>query len=93
MNLLVKGAIEIIPPAQSESGFYSHYFLVPKKRRWPATDSRSQTPESRPGKKVVQDDHTETDPLANTPRGLVHVTGSDRRVLSHPGSPPITDDS
>ncbi len=26
-----KGAIEIVPPAQSESGFYSHYFLVPKK--------------------------------------------------------------
>ncbi len=32
MNLLGKGAIEIVPSAQSESGFYSHYFLVPKKR-------------------------------------------------------------
>ncbi len=31
MNLLVKGAIEVVPPAQSESGFYSRYFLVPKK--------------------------------------------------------------
>ncbi len=31
MNFLEKGAIEIIPPAQSESGFYSRYFLVPKK--------------------------------------------------------------
>ncbi len=31
MNLLEKGAIEIVPPAQSESGFYSRYFLVPKK--------------------------------------------------------------
>ncbi len=31
MNLLEKGAIEIVPPAQSESGFCSHYFLVPKK--------------------------------------------------------------
>ncbi len=30
MNLLEKGAIEIVPPAQSKSGFYSHYFLVPK---------------------------------------------------------------
>ncbi len=26
-----KGAMEIVPPAQSKSGFYSHYFLVPKK--------------------------------------------------------------
>ncbi len=31
MNLLEKGAIEIVPPAQSESGFYSRSFLVPKK--------------------------------------------------------------
>ncbi len=31
MNLLVKGAIEIVPPAQSESGFYSRYFLISKK--------------------------------------------------------------
>ncbi|KAL0153346.1 hypothetical protein M9458_051342 [Cirrhinus mrigala] len=30
-NLLAKGAIETVPPAQSESGFCSHYFLVPKK--------------------------------------------------------------
>ncbi len=31
MNLLEKEAIEIVPPAQSESGFYSRYFLIPKK--------------------------------------------------------------
>ncbi len=31
MNLLEKGAIEIVPPAQSVSGFYSRYFLVSKK--------------------------------------------------------------
>ncbi len=59
-----------------------------QKRRWPATYSRSQTPELCPDEKVVQDDHFETDPRANMPRGLVHVTGFERRVLSHPGSPP-----
>ncbi len=31
MTLLEKGVIEKVPPAQSESGFYSRYFLVPKK--------------------------------------------------------------
>ncbi len=31
MTLLEKGAIEMAPPALSESGFYSRYFLVPKK--------------------------------------------------------------
>ncbi|KAI2655719.1 Transposon Ty3-G Gag-Pol polyprotein [Labeo rohita] len=31
MILLEKGAIEVVHPAQSDSGFYSRYFLVPKK--------------------------------------------------------------
>ncbi len=90
MNLLERGAIEIVPPAQRESGFNSRYFLVPKKT---VTYSRFQIPESRSDEKVVQDDHFETDPRANMPRGLVHVAGSERRILSYPGSPPITDDS
>ncbi len=29
--LLEKGAIDEIPPAQTESGFYSRYFIVPEK--------------------------------------------------------------
>ncbi len=68
--------------------------LLPRaQKRWrPATYSKSQTPELRPDEKVVQDDHFETDPFANMPRGLFHVAGSER-PLSHPGSPPITDDS
>ncbi len=55
----------------------------PQKRQQPATYSRSQTPESRPGEEVIQDDHFKTDPLANMPRGLVYVTGSERCILSH----------
>ncbi len=31
MSLLAKGAMEMVSPAKSESGFYSRYFLVPKK--------------------------------------------------------------
>ncbi len=57
-------------------------------KRWTATYPRYQTPESRPGKKVVQDYHIEADPLANMPKGLVHVTGSEKRLLSYSGSPP-----
>ncbi len=45
VNMLEKGAIEIVPPAQSESGFYSRYFLVPQKRRLPATYSSSGLPQ------------------------------------------------
>ncbi len=47
----------------------------PQERQRPATYSRSQTPESHPDEKLVQDDHFETDTLANMPRGLVYVAG------------------
>ncbi len=77
MNLLEKGAIEIQP-----------LLPRPQKRLRPATYSRSQTPELSLDEKVIQDDHLETDPPANLPRGLVHVAGSERHVLLHPGSPP-----
>ena len=30
-SLLAKGAVEVVPPFLAESGFYSQYFLVPKK--------------------------------------------------------------
>lgn len=33
-TLLEKGATEVVPLAYSESGFYSSYFLVPKKDSW-----------------------------------------------------------
>ncbi len=59
----------------------------PQKRRRPATYFRSQTPELHPDEKVVQDDHFETDPLANMPRGLFNVAGSERGVHSHPFNP------
>ncbi len=60
----------------------------PQKRQRPATYSRSQTAVLCPDEKVIQDDHFETDPPPNMSRGLVHVAGSERRVLSHPGCPP-----
>ncbi len=63
MNLLEKGAIEIIPPAQSESGFYSRYFPknVPKKDGGlrPILDLRLLN--YAPDEKVIQADHFETD--------------------------------
>ena len=31
VTLLAKGAIEIVPPAEMKSGFYSPYFIAPKK--------------------------------------------------------------
>ncbi len=88
MNLLEKMSHRYRSSSSERVRLLQPLLPRPQKRRQPATYSRSQTPELRPDEKFAQDDHFETDPLANMPRGLVHVTGSERRVLSHPGSPP-----
>ncbi len=64
--------------------------LLPRPQKgWrPPAHPRSQTPESRPHETAVQDDHTEADPLADLHRGLVLFSGPERRILSHPDSPP-----
>ncbi len=64
--------------------------LLPRPQKgWrPPAHPRSQTPELCPHETAVQNDYSETDPLANTTRGLVIFSGSERRLLSHPGSPP-----
>ncbi len=60
----------------------------PQKGWQPPAHPRSQTPESRPHETAVQDDHAEADPLADSHRGLVLFSGPERRILSHPDSPP-----
>ncbi len=70
MSLLAKGAVETVSPAQSESGFYSHYFLISKKDGGlrPILDRRHL---SRALMKRPFNDHIETDPLTSITRGLV----------------------
>ncbi len=64
--------------------------LLPRPQKgWrPPAHPRSQTPESCPHETAVQDDHAEADPLADSHRGLVLFSGPERRILSHPDSPP-----
>ncbi len=64
--------------------------LLPRPQKgWrPPAHPQSQTPESRPHETAVQDDHAEADPLADSHRGLVLFSGPERRILSHPDSPP-----
>ncbi len=64
--------------------------LLPRPQKgWrPPAHPLSQTSEPCPHEMAVQNDYPETDPLANTPRGLVLFSGSERCLLSPPGSPP-----
>ncbi len=59
----------------------------PQERWWSKAHSRSQTSESRPYETAIQNDHIETDPLANMPMGLVLFAGSEWRLLSHLDNP------
>ncbi len=77
--LLEQGAVERVPPNDLESVFYSRYLGAPP-------NSRSQTHQQSALQMSVQDDNAETDPGANSPRGLVCVRGFEGRVLSHSDS-------
>ncbi len=79
--LLEKGAVERVPPNELESVFYSRYFVVPK-RDGGLRPILDQTHQQSALQTSVQDDNAETDPGANSPRGLVCVRGFEGRVLS-----------
>lgn len=76
--MLAKGAIEKFPTAQSESGFYSSYFLIPKEENGlrPILDLRLLN--HALVKAPFHSDYFEADPLADTPRGLVVFSGSEK---------------
>ena len=59
-KLLVKGAIEVVPPSQAKEGFYSTYFLVPKK-----TGDLRPILNLRPLNKVIQIDTFKMETLSN----------------------------
>ncbi len=79
--LLEKGAIERVPPTQSESGFYSRYFLIPKKdgALRPILDLRHLNCALM--MRSIQADHIKTYLLADSARGLVLFSGPERCIF------------
>ncbi len=73
-TLLSNGAVETVPLANSESGFYSRYFLIPKKDHGlrPILDLRHLN------RALMRWPFR----MLNFPRRLVTVGGSERRLLS-----------
>ncbi len=88
MTLLEKGAIEMGFSSFERVRLLQPLLPRPQKGWRPPAHPRSQTPESRPHETAVQDDHAEADPFADLHRGLVLFSGPERRILSHPDSPP-----
>ncbi len=85
-NLFAKGAMEIVPPEERETGFYSRYFQF-QKGRWPSPCPRSALFESRSSKTLIQNDYTETNPIAHSAPGLVYFSGHKGCLFPYPVSP------
>ncbi len=80
--LLAKDAIELVPPADMRSGFYSPYFIVPKKSGGLRPDLGSASFESEPSQATVQDAHAETHFRVRPSPRLVCSDRPEGRVLS-----------
>ncbi len=81
--LLRKEAIEVVPPHERESGFYSRYFIVPKEGWRVASNHRSASTEPLSQSAEVQDAHAEASCVTNQVQGLVCHDRSKRRILPH----------
>ena len=57
-KLLGKGAIELVPPGQEGQGFYSTFFIVPKKRWRSPSNIKLETSQCIRGKISFQDGNT-----------------------------------
>ncbi len=83
--LLAKDAIEPVPPADMRSGFYSPYFIVPKKSGGlrPILNLGSARLEPGPSQAPVQNAHTETHLWVRPSPRLVCSDRPEGRVLPH----------
>ncbi len=80
-TLLRKEAIEVVPPLDRESGFYSRYFTVPKKDGGVASDFRTAAIELLRHASEVQNAHCQTGRVSDQVRGLVCHDRSIRRLF------------
>ncbi len=77
-SLLRKEAIEVVPPLDRESGFYSRYFVVPKKNGGATSNLRSAATEPLSQAPEVQNAYCKTGRVSDQIRGLVRHDRSKR---------------
>ncbi len=67
--------------------FLQPLFFSSKKGRWPSPCPRSALFESRSSKTLIQNDYTETNPIAHSAPGLVYFSGHKGCLFPYPVSP------
>ena len=88
-SLLEKRAIQVVPPAQAMSGFYSRYFIIKKKGGgMRPTYIGSEGIEYASQTIQISDVDTFSTAEVRTSRRLVHHPGPGRRILPYPNLPP-----
>ncbi len=82
-SLLRKEAIEVVPPLDRESGFYSRYFVVPKKNGGATSNFRSAATEPLSQAPEVQNAYCKTGRVSDQIRGLVRHDRSKRCLFPY----------
>ena len=82
-SLLEKGAIEPVPISQINSGFYSTFFLVPKKDRRFKTNNKSSTAEQVYVETTFLNGYTDKSVKFGKAKRLGNISGPDRRISTH----------
>ncbi len=75
-------------PREQQLRLFQLLLTRSKERWWAQTHSGSQTSELLAYAPVVQDVNYQTDPSTHLPRVLIFDSGTERRIFSHPHSPP-----
>ncbi len=79
--LLNKRAIRVVPPEQSHNGFYSGYFLIPKRKF--SSNIRSACTEQVFKEVQIQNAHSFYTPKISAPWRFVYVNRPERLIFSH----------
>ena len=82
-SLLEKAAIEPVPFADSHQGFYSTFFLVPKKIGSIPSGDKSETPQPVSQNTTFQDGYYEDSSKSSKERRLGFICRPERCIFSH----------
>lgn len=83
-DLIKKGVIAEVPPSAQQTGFYSAYFIIPKKRMRSLAYSRPQESRPIPKHTPIQNDSNKDSNAVHNFRRIVYIPHLKRCIFPHP---------